>query len=191
MSEAKSNTIEEEQANIHSRQSEEFDLTSTFATAKLKKLLYNEEPKMAKISVSSLELIGTSSAFFLKDLIQSSLKSNDKEDGFVTLDHVRTTVDSNPSLELLKEPLEGVQNYDTTETYKEYEPANRKRKASHSVSGGGLLKKGEVKQLIEQAQEKEMEGGDNEVLHEAIRNAAKKSTTVFSDDIVADESDYD
>jgi hypothetical protein len=166
---------------------QDVDLTSIFDPAKLRRLLNHEEPKMAKIAVPLLKLIGTTSALFLKNVVGSAMEI-DNSDGCVTLDKLQSVVSSNPSFQFLQEALEDVKDTDSSKNLKEYvSTSTKKRSASKS---NDEVKKAKVGKLVQSSENKEW-ADDNAPLEEAIAIAANNTGTMTSDEIIVDEDDYD
>jgi hypothetical protein len=159
------------------------DLTSIFDPAKIKSLLYREQQKMATVPKPSLQLIGTTSALFLKDLVEVVLKTDDK-DCLVTFDRLDEVVSSNPSFQFLRGAIDAFNEVNKTNDTKEYVPnASRKRRETQT---SGRLKKA-AKVLNPSAQE----DWDGVVIQEAASYALNSSELVNSDQIVPDDDDYD
>jgi hypothetical protein len=163
------------------------DVTSVFDPTKIKTLLYREEPKMARIPVPSLKLIGATSALFLKNLIEeATAKMDDNNKDYVTLERLRNVVSTKPSFQFLQETMDDVKDTDSTHNLKEYVPTiSRKRTASSSRE---KLKK--VAKSMEPSANTNKKWNEDAPLEEAITNVVN-TTELVSGQLVADEDDYD
>jgi hypothetical protein len=164
-------------------------LTSIFDPAKIKALLYREEPKMATVPKPSLQLIGTTSALFLKDLVEVVLKTDEhNNDCLVTFDRLDEAVSSNPSFQFLRGAIDDFNevNNKTNNDTKEYVP-NASRKRRENKTSGSRLKK--AKKLLKPSAAQEDWTGEE--IQEAASYALNSSELVTSDQIVPDDDDYD
>lgn len=167
------------------------DLANAFSPSVVRAQLYREEPKLPRISVNGAGLIGTTSALFLKNLVERSaaifegsssaenITGNNKDDNsserLIKCADIYKAVETTEIFEFLKEPLEesGIQEMIRKEQthLTEYKtPAKRKRA---SAASSRTAKK--VLQSVKQQNE------DFEVAPSEFP----------ADEIIADEDDYD
>ena len=165
------------------------DLTRLFEPDKIRRLLYHEEPKMARIQKPSLQLIGTASALFLQKLVSAA---TDNEQQLVSLDGIRDGISSNPAFRFLESTLDDVKDTDKNNP-KEYVSTNSNRKRAVAGQRKKLNSKkikADVIVRTETGQNESLAIGGGTSLEEAIANA-RNTVPVASDEIVVDEDDYD
>jgi hypothetical protein len=168
------------------------DLANAFPPSVVRAQLYREEPKLPRISVKGAGLIGTTSALFLKNLVErsaaifeesSSAKKttgNDKDDDdsserLIKCADIYKVVEKTEIFEFLKEPLEesGIQEMIRKEQthLTEYKtPAKRKRAPAASSRT--------AKKVLQSVKQQNDDFG-------------VAPSEFPADEIIADEDDYD
>lgn len=183
----KRNRIEKEicHDNIGLKDPQCTDPTAIFEPDKTKRLLLREEPKMAKIPQHHVRLIDTTAALFLQNLIASSASKREQNEECVTLNHIRTSISSNPQLKFLKDTLDDIHDKDTKHA-KEYIPAKRRNVSSISEAKGKKINV-KVGSVIPRSH------ADNETVGAAVAAAAagKSKELVPMTELVPDADDYD
>jgi len=128
-------------------------LTTVFDPTKIKMFLYKEEPNMARLNGPSLDLISTTTALFLKSIIDKSLRLDigsqqitnkdegqtypDSKEFLITSTHLKRAILTSPSLGFLKETFENFKNKDGSvpvSSLRVYVPPVKKKQTKNRIA---------------------------------------------------------
>jgi len=155
-------------AKAGKEQSPSLDLSQIFPPQTVRSQLYRGEPKLPRIPIQNAALIGTTSACFLKELLDqcrtSRQSSQPTADNLLAAATIQEVVQSNSDFSFLRDT--DIQESVTKERRIEYKPKQRKRAATNRVATQAMK---DLKQPVEEV-------------------AEKSSAT---DQIILDEEDYD
>ena len=105
-------------------------LTEVFEPRQIRTQLYREEAKLPRIPVASSELIGTTSALFLRELLRSSAELQGKG-ALINVGHIQEAVHQAVAFSFLRKSLRS--NLDSR-PQEEYEKPAKKRKLRQESS---------------------------------------------------------
>ncbi|CAJ1931800.1 unnamed protein product [Cylindrotheca closterium] len=169
--------------NRHDTDDTVFDPISLLDHEKTKKLLFREEPKIARLSQQNVRMIDTTAVLFLKDLVSITSSRTTEQSDCITLRDLRSAISSNESLHFLKTSVDCLKESNRMET--PYLPTKKAKRHSLIEPNNKKIKK--VKSVLGNHR------NDEETVGFAIAVSEHKNASTVNPtlEIVPDDDDYD
>jgi hypothetical protein len=198
----------EEEDNENDEQKQEVvqevvNLLTVFDTSKIKSQLYRDEHQVARLGLSALDLIATTSAVFVQSLAAqaaaaASLSTNDDDDSneagtanVVTLPMIQQVIESNPAFAFLQQAISEIRNtdYNNIKPFVSAAALKKRPAASGTSSKSSSSRNVKPKKAAAKLPNTNGESSLEEAL--AVANASDAPATTMREEIVEDEDDYD
>lgn len=161
-----------------------WDPTSLFDHDNTKKVLFREEPKIARLSQQNVRLIDTTAVLFLQNLLSvTSSAASGQSECIITLRDLRSAISSIESLHFLKASVDSINESNQIET--PYISAIKAKR--HSTKGPNNKRVKKAKSVL--GNHRDDEEGVKVAL--AVSGRSNASAVDPTREIVPDEDDYD
>lgn len=157
-----------------------FDPISLFDHDKTKKVLFREEPKIARLSQQNVRLIDTTAVLFLQNLLSVASSTAGETSNCITLRDLRSAVSSNESLHFLKATMDSIK-----ESNRIYIPTKKAKRRSTIEPHSKRIK--DAKSVLGENRDDEEAVG----VALAVSDHKNESAVYPTRGIVPDEDDYD